>query len=138
MHGALTVAVVQFDSVGRCAAEKCRVEQVGAACPARHRNGAAAAHCRNHRFRTRRDVAGCAGNGQGLDQNGQPISAGGSPTGPITADLQSIQDNVFTPICSKCHIGASAPEGLQLDAAHSYDFLVGVPSVEQPAPHDDA
>jgi hypothetical protein len=78
-------------------------------------------------------AAGCAGNGQGLDQNGQPISAGGgSSSGPITADLQSIQDNVFTPICSKCHIGASAPEGLQLDAAHSYNLLVGVPSVEQP------
>jgi hypothetical protein len=77
-------------------------------------------------------AAGCAGNGQGLDQNGQPISAGGSSGGPITADLQSIQDNVFTPICSKCHIGAGAPEGLQLDAAHSYNLLVGVPSVEQP------
>jgi hypothetical protein len=78
-------------------------------------------------------AAGCAGNGQGLDQNGQPISAGGSSGGPITADFQSIQDNVFTPICSKCHIGSGAPEGLQLDAAHSYNFLVGVPSVEQPA-----
>jgi|HubBroStandDraft_1064217.scaffolds.fasta_scaffold00041_37 hypothetical protein len=77
-------------------------------------------------------AAGCAGNGQGLDQNGDPISAGGSSGGPITADLQSIQDNVFTPICSKCHIGASAPLGLQLDAAHSYNLLVGVPSVEQP------
>jgi hypothetical protein len=77
-------------------------------------------------------AAGCAGNGQGLDQNGQPISAGGSSGGPVTADFQSIQDNVFTPICSKCHIGASAPLGLQLDAAHSYNLLVGVPSVEQP------
>jgi hypothetical protein len=77
-------------------------------------------------------AAGCAGNGQGLDQNGQPISAGGA-NGPITADFQSIQDNVFTPICSKCHIGAGAPQGLQLDAAHSYNLLVGVPSNEQPA-----
>ena len=77
-------------------------------------------------------AAGCAGNGQGLDQNGQPISAGGS-SGPVTADFQSIQDNVFTPICSKCHIGGGAPEGLQLDAAHSYNLLVGVPSTEQPA-----
>jgi len=77
-------------------------------------------------------TAGCAGSGQGLDQNGQPISMGGAG-GPVTADLQSIQDNVFTPICSKCHIGASAPEGLQLDAAHSYNLLVGVPSNEQPS-----
>jgi hypothetical protein len=78
-------------------------------------------------------AAGCSGNGQGLDQNGQPISAGGSTGGPVTADFQSIQDNVFTPICSKCHIGASAPEGLQLDATHSYNLLVGVPSNEQPS-----
>jgi methionine-rich copper-binding protein CopC len=77
-------------------------------------------------------VGGCAGNGQGLDQNGQPISGSGGGNGTITADFQSIQDNVFTPICSKCHIGASAPEGLQLDAGHSYNLLVGVPSVEQP------
>jgi hypothetical protein len=76
-------------------------------------------------------VAGCAGNGEGLDENGQPISGGGS-SGTVTADFKSIQDNVFTPICSKCHIGASAPEGLQLDAAHSYNLLVGVPSNEQP------
>jgi hypothetical protein len=78
-------------------------------------------------------AAGCAGNGDGLNQNGQPISAGGTSSGPITADFQSIQDNVFTPICSVCHIGASAPEGLQLDAAHSYNLLVGVPSNEQPS-----
>jgi hypothetical protein len=77
--------------------------------------------------------AGCAGNGEGLDQNGQPLSSGSTSTGGITADFQSIQDNVFTPICSKCHIGASAPEGLQLDAEHSYNLLVGVPSVEQPS-----
>jgi hypothetical protein len=77
-------------------------------------------------------VAGCAGNGEGLDANGQPISSGGSGGGPVTADFQSIQDNVFTPICAQCHIGASAPEGLQLDPGHSYNLLVGVPSVEQP------
>jgi methionine-rich copper-binding protein CopC len=79
-------------------------------------------------------AAGCAGNGQGLDQNGQPISAGGTAGGgPVTADFQSIQANVFTPICSVCHIGASAPQGLQLDAAHSYNLLVGAPSNEQPS-----
>jgi hypothetical protein len=69
----------------------------------------------------------------GLDQNGQPIGSGGSTGGPVTADFQSIQDNVFTPICSVCHIGAGAPEGLQLDAAHSYNLLVGVPSAEVPS-----
>jgi Bacterial Ig-like domain len=76
---------------------------------------------------------GCAGNGEGLDQNGQPLGDGSVPQGPVTADFQSIQDNVFTPICAKCHIGASAPEGLQLDAAHSYNLLVGVASNEKPS-----
>jgi Bacterial Ig-like domain len=78
-------------------------------------------------------VAGCAGNGSGLNSSGQPIGSGGSqPMVPLTADFQSIQANVFTPICSPCHSGASAPEGLMLDAAHSYNLLVGVPSNEVP------
>jgi methionine-rich copper-binding protein CopC len=73
-------------------------------------------------------ATGCAGNGNGLDANGNPGSGGGTP---LTATFQSIQDNVFTPICTKCHIGSGAPQGLQLDAAHSYAALVGVPSQEQ-------
>jgi hypothetical protein len=78
-------------------------------------------------------AGGCAGNGDGLNQSGQPIGSGGTSSGPITADFESIQENVFTPICSVCHIGAGAPEGLQLDAAHSYNLLVGVPSAEMPS-----
>jgi hypothetical protein len=79
-------------------------------------------------------ASGCAGNGDGLNSNGQPIGSGGSSSsGPITADFESIQEHVFTPICSVCHIGAGAPEGLQLDAAHSYNLLVGVPSAEMPS-----
>jgi hypothetical protein len=78
-------------------------------------------------------AVGCAGNGQGLDQNGQPIVPGAGSSGPVTADFQSIQDNVFTPICSACHVGASAPQGLRLDAASSYALLVGVPSSESPS-----
>ncbi|MDB6088367.1 MAG: hypothetical protein JWN85_1151 [Gammaproteobacteria bacterium] len=78
-------------------------------------------------------LAGCAGNGAGLDANGQPIGSSGGGTTPLTADFQSIQDHVFTPICSPCHSGASAPEGLMLDAGHSYNLLVGIPSNEVPA-----
>lgn len=78
-------------------------------------------------------LAACAGNGKGLDQNGNPIASSGSESGAVTADFASIQDNVLTPICSKCHMGAGAPEGLQLDAAHSYALLVGVPSNEEPS-----
>ena len=75
---------------------------------------------------------GCAGNGNGLDSNGDPITPGSGSGGPLTADFQSIQDNVFTPICTKCHAGAGAPEGLMLDQSHSYALLVGVASTEQP------
>ena len=78
-------------------------------------------------------LAACAGNGAGLDANGQPIGAGGGAPPPLTADFQSIQDNVLTPICTHCHSGAAAPEGLELDAAHSYALLVGVPSSEVPS-----
>ena len=78
-------------------------------------------------------LSGCAGNGAGLDSNGAPIgSGGGGGGGTVTADFQSIQDNVFTPICTQCHAGAGAPEGLMLDAAHSYNLLVGVASQEVP------
>jgi hypothetical protein len=78
-------------------------------------------------------LAGCAGSGVGLDVNGNPLSADSSAPEPLTAEFQSIQDNVFTPICTRCHIGAGAPEGLQLDQAHSYALLVGVPSAEAPS-----
>jgi methionine-rich copper-binding protein CopC len=78
-------------------------------------------------------LGGCAGNGVGLDANGNPIGSGSSAPAALSADFQSIQDNVFTPICTRCHIGANAPEGLQLDAAHSYALLVGVPSAEVPS-----
>lgn len=77
-------------------------------------------------------LAACAGNGDGLDANGRPVAPGDPGAGPLTADFQSIQDHVFTPICSVCHAGASAPHGLRLDAANSYDLLVAVPSQEQP------
>jgi hypothetical protein len=88
-------------------------------------------------------LAGCAGNGEGLNANGLPVgsssggsgsgSSSGGGSGTVTADFDSIQENVFTPICSPCHSGATAPKGLMLDAAHSYNDIVGMPSVEQPS-----
>jgi len=75
-------------------------------------------------------LVGCAGNGDGLDPSGRPVSSGGD--GTLTADFASIQANVFTPICTACHVGANAPQGLRLDAANSYGALVGVASSEQP------
>jgi Bacterial Ig-like domain len=78
-------------------------------------------------------LGACAGNGQGLDANGNPTGSNDVPEAALTADFKSIQDHVFTPICVRCHSGAAAPQGLQLDAAHSYALLVGVSSAEQPA-----
>jgi hypothetical protein len=78
-------------------------------------------------------LAGCAGDGAGLDASGQPLTRGSGDAGPLTADFDSIQAQVFTPICTLCHIGAAAPHGLRLDAADSYGLLVGVPSDEVPS-----
>jgi hypothetical protein len=75
-------------------------------------------------------LAGCAGNGEGLDPSGRPP---GSPAPPAAGEFQQIQDTIFTPICTNCHAGASAPVGLRLDAANSYAMLVNVASVEVPA-----
>lgn len=78
-------------------------------------------------------LAACGGgSGEGLDANGRPIAGGAAP-GALAADFGSIQDHVFTPICTVCHAGGAAPQGLRLDAANSYAMLVGVPSSEVPA-----
>jgi hypothetical protein len=78
--------------------------------------------------------AACAGNGEGLDANGRPLAPGGGGSiPPLSADFDSIQANIFTPICSVCHAGASAPEGLHLDVGNSFNMLVGVPSTEVPS-----
>lgn len=77
-------------------------------------------------------LSGCAGSGTGLDSNGRPIGSEGGG-GTLTPDFGSIQANVFTPICSVCHAGGAAPQGLRLDAVNSYSMIVGVPSTEDPA-----
>ena len=77
-------------------------------------------------------LASCGGSGDGLDENGRPGNGGGSSS-TLTADLQSIQDHVFTPICTACHAGAAAPLGFRLDAASAFAMLVNAPSVEVPS-----
>jgi hypothetical protein len=77
-------------------------------------------------------LTGCAGNGIGLDSSGRPLLPGGGTGGALTADFASIQDQVFTPICTVCHAGGSAPQGLRLDATNAYALLVGVSSTEVP------
>jgi hypothetical protein len=79
-------------------------------------------------------LCACSGSGAGLDSSGQPLAGSSSgATIPLSADFDAIQANVFTPICSVCHAGATAPQGLMLDASHSYDLLVGIPSTEVPS-----
>jgi hypothetical protein len=73
-------------------------------------------------------LGACAGNGEGLDANGDPITIGP----PANSDFEEIQATIFTPICSQCHIGAGAPQGMRLDAANSFAMIVNVPSNEVP------
>lgn len=76
-------------------------------------------------------LSACAGSGEGLDENGRP--AGEDDSGTLQPTFQSIQDNVFTPICTGCHAGAGAPVGLRLDAGSSYALLVNAASAEVPS-----
>lgn len=73
-------------------------------------------------------LSGCAGNGEGLDEGGRPIQ----PPAP-NDDFQEIQNTIFTPVCTVCHVGANAPQGLRLDAGNSYAALVNVASAEVPS-----
>lgn len=85
-------------------------------------------------------LSACAGSGDGLDQNGNPIgsssssgssSSGSGSSGGASVSFQTIQDQVFTPICAQCHAGASAPEGMQLTQGVAYSMIVNVASAEQ-------
>ncbi len=73
-------------------------------------------------------VSGCAGDGTGLDPFGRPLGEL-AELGPTLAGLQ---DNIFTPICTRCHTGAVAPLGLVLDEGVAWQNLVGVSSAERP------
>lgn len=79
-------------------------------------------------------LSGCAGDGTGLDVNGRPLGGdGGGGSDTLQPTFQSIQAQVFTPICTACHAGAAAPLGLRLEEGASYALLVNAPSVEVPA-----
>ena len=76
-------------------------------------------------------LSGCAGDGTGLDENGNPVGSDGNGS-PDAPTFSSIQSHVFSAICIECHSGVSAPQGLQLDESVSYDHLVNVRSTEHP------
>ena len=82
-------------------------------------------------------LAACgAGNGEGLDQNGQAAPSCGTSAGaaPFAPTLDSIQTNVFDTNCavSGCHGGAGAQQGLRLDAGVSAGNLINVASPRDP------
>src|SRR5687767_15792862 len=70
-------------------------------------------------------VLAACGSGDGF------VGSGGA-SGPLAPNFDSIQANIFEPLCEHCHAGANAPAGLRLDAANSYAMLVGVSSLERP------
>ena len=75
-------------------------------------------------------LVGCgAGSGEGLDQNGQPLSTGTAAT-PLAPTLASIQVNVFSVRCAVpgCHGGPTAQQGLRLDPGFSAGNLINVAS----------
>ena len=82
-------------------------------------------------------LAACgAGSGEGLDQNGQPLTGGGNapPVSGLAPTLDSIQTNVFNVNCAVpgCHGGAGAQQGLRLDPGFSAGNLIKVPSPRDP------
>lgn len=74
-------------------------------------------------------LSGACGSGDGS----------GFETGTLPGDdvlepkFDSIQTNIFDQFCISCHIGATAPGGLRLDAANSFALLVGVASTQEPS-----
>ncbi|MEM7502395.1 MAG: hypothetical protein AAF417_10150 [Pseudomonadota bacterium] len=80
-------------------------------------------------------VAACGGgDGTGSQNNAPPAPPAPPPPPPaaFNAVFSEIQAAVFTPTCatSGCHVGAGAPQGLQLDETNSFALLVGVASSE--------
>lgn len=65
--------------------------------------------------------------------SGDGFQGAGGASGQLQPNFDSIQANVFEPLCEHCHAGANAPRGLRLDAANSYALLVGVPSGQRPS-----
>lgn len=74
-----------------------------------------------------------AGSGEGLNEQGLPITDdnGNEPTPEVT--LAQIQEEIFGAICAACHTGANAPRGLRLDSAdNAYAYLVNQAADEAP------
>jgi hypothetical protein len=77
-------------------------------------------------------LAGCVGDGTGLDPGGEPSACDPVPAGTVSfcADIQPI----FTANCafSGCHAGAAPQLGQNLSSGNAYASIVNVPSQEVP------
>lgn len=90
-------------------------------------------------------TAACGpGSGQGLDENGNPLSLtdgvdqtiddgnqGGGASGNPNATLAWVQANVFGGVCTQCHTGAGAPLGVDWSSESATCDNVGRPSGEK-------
>jgi hypothetical protein len=75
-------------------------------------------------------IAACGGGSGSTASSMMPPAAGQTP--PLMATFDSIQANIFTPLCATCHSGPNPPVNLNLDSTHSFNDLINVPSTEQP------
>ncbi len=82
------------------------------------------------------ELSACGGGGGGGGDGGGAAAPPVMTPPPTTfgPNFSEIQANVFTTTCavSGCHLGGTAPHGLQLDETNSYMNLVDVASVEVP------
>ena len=70
-------------------------------------------------------LASCAG--EGIVDPTAPVAAC-TDVAPFRPEFDCIQQLVFTPICTLCHVSPGAPEGLDLSDGRSFDNLVGITS----------
>lgn len=77
-------------------------------------------------------ITACLTSGCGGSSGGGGGDDGDDGSGQLEPTLSSIQDNIFTPVCTECHAGTTAPEGLRLEEGLAYDNLVEIPSEQVP------
>jgi len=74
-----------------------------------------------------------AGSGDGLNEQGLPITDDNSSEPTNEVSLAQLQEEIFGAICAACHTGANAPRGLRLDSAeNAYAYLVNQAADEVP------
>ncbi len=75
-----------------------------------------------------------AGSGEGLNEQGLPITDDGNHEPEDGITLTQLQQTIFGNICTHCHTGANAPRGLRLDSEeNAYAFLVSRSADEIPS-----